>query len=80
MSVIRGSIAAHQRLQLDRRRARMQAEEMWDDAAGRKYFDVLDGLDELAVRDGLGIFADAGAWTWCAWCGRGDLNPYGSLR
>jgi uncharacterized protein YukE len=45
MSVIRGSIAAHQRLQLDRRRARMQAEEMWDDAAGRKYFDVLDGLE-----------------------------------
>jgi uncharacterized protein YukE len=46
MSSIRESIVVHQRLQLDRRRARMQVESMWDDGVARAYFDVLDELEQ----------------------------------
>jgi hypothetical protein len=45
VSAVRGPIAVHQQHQLDRRRLRIQAEEMWDDAAARKYFDIVDDLE-----------------------------------
>ena len=46
VSAVRGPLAVHQQQQLDRRRLRLQAEDMWDDAAARKYFDIVDGLEQ----------------------------------
>jgi uncharacterized protein YukE len=45
VSAVRGPIAVLQQQQLDRRRQRLQVEEMWDDAAARRYFDIVDELE-----------------------------------
>lgn len=52
MSLIRGQCDIHQRQRADRQRVRMHMEQMWSDAAARKFLDVVDDLERADVEYG----------------------------